>query len=353
MTFGASLGILFLLKIDTLLWIVLILAVAIITWCEFPVKPVALALLISLPWVVWSAVNFGSVIPHTVIAKQVAYHRLQPFSFDDLLAIPTPGKIQSNFALKLLFAVCMFGVLIGTAARAIRRRNWTFLAFPAYGIVYTLILVFSGIDLGLWVRWTTPTWVLLLIGVGYLAEGVFEWFSTLSSTRWVSVLLVLMAVTGHIVPISYESAKTPDANPFRMVNDWLCAHCRRDETIMLEPIGLIGFSTNLYVHDFIGLVSPQITEARKASGCSDSWYMEYVRARRPTYVILRTDELLNNTFTTGGYEGPIFCGGDSAWFSANYEAAFESAVGPRVDWLVVLRSRDDATRGATPALLRD
>jgi hypothetical protein len=337
--FGASLGILFLLKIDTLPWILLVFITAVIVWREIPGKALAIALLISLPWILWSTFYFGSPIPHTIFAKRLAYPSLTTSLIDDFIAIPSPGSIQTYLLPKLAFALCAYGLIIATAIRSFRRKDWIFLVFPCFGLTYTLLLAFSGVDLGLSVRWTVPLWITLLIGAAYLAEGGARLLPNSFAEKWLSALLIFIFVIALVVPIVYENRKALDSSSFRETGHWLQMHAKPGESMMLEPIGLIGYQTGLYVYDFIGLVSPEVTEARTASGRSDSWYMNYVRAHRPTYVILRAEEIQGNRFTYGGYGGKVFSDSDSLWFKANYETVFAMTGGPTVDRLVVHRVR--------------
>jgi hypothetical protein len=107
---------------------------------------------------------------------------------------------------------------------------------------------------------------------------------------------------------------------------------------MLEPIGYIGYVSDLYVYDFIGLVSHEITERRVNEGFSDRWFARFLKDHRPGYVMLRVDELRMNQFIYGGYGDELFTPFERAWFDSAYQSVLRTEVGPRKDWFEILKN---------------
>jgi len=130
--------------------------------------------------------------------------------------------------------------------------------------------------------------------------------------------MVVLTIPALAVPVMYEHRRTLDLKPYETVGVWLHDHASQGERLMLEPIGIIGYRSQLYIHDFIGLVSPDVTRARESSGRADLWYAEYLRRERPEYVILRGCELQSNRFLYGGYGGSVFDREAKIWFDTAY-----------------------------------
>jgi hypothetical protein len=55
--------------------------------------------------------------------------------------------------------------------------------------------------------------------------------------------------------------------------------------------------------------------------------------------MLRIDELQRNEFIYGGFADSIFTVEEKEWFLSNYALAFQTEVGPPIDWFVVFRKR--------------
>jgi hypothetical protein len=72
-----------------------------------------------------------------------------------------------------------------------------------------------------------------------------------------------------------------------------------DATVMLEPIGYVGFFSDRYVYDLAGLVSPAITDLRRRY--PQDWYARAIFSFSPQYLVLRKFEIEDNVcFLDGG-----------------------------------------------------
>jgi hypothetical protein len=67
---------------------------------------------------------------------------------------------------------------------------------------------------------------------------------------------------------------------------WLKANAAPDATVLLEPIGYIGYYSELWVFDEVGLVTPRVTDLKR-HGISGDQYFAYLG---PDYAILHCDE---------------------------------------------------------------
>jgi hypothetical protein len=92
---------------------------------------------------------------------------------------------------------------------------------------------------------------------------------------------------------------------------------RTSQSIMLEPIGYIGFYSNTpKVYDLGGLVSPEVLALRQSG--RDGWFAEAVKMFRPEFVVLRRNEIENNL---GWNVGTLFGSPEQRdWWEAHYLA---------------------------------
>ncbi len=72
------------------------------------------------------------------------------------------------------------------------------------------------------------------------------------------------------------------------IGEWLKTNGRPNQTVMLEPIGYIGYYSGLRVLDTVGLVSPQVLGLYQTG--SGSPYHELWRRYHPDWVLLRSGE---------------------------------------------------------------
>jgi hypothetical protein len=227
-------------------------------------------------------------------------------------------------------------VLLSTIILGARRKDFLILAFPLYCILYSLVLLSSHTSPTVWSRWIVPLWGVVIISTGYVMDIAAEKFSVRSNTiRF--VFPVVAACCLFMLPFMW-SRPSNESVPYREVALRLQDSAKAGESIMLEPIGLIGYVSNLYVYDFVGLVSPAVTNARRESGYSDRWYVRYLQLHSPTYVLLRVFELEENQFGYGsGYGDGIFKGTEREWFEQHYASVFVSSRAQQQNAFVVFK----------------
>jgi arabinofuranosyltransferase len=337
---GIAAGALILTKVDTFVWVVAIVGVATIMERRFPWRACALGAAIVVPWFLYSGLTFGTIVPATVEAKRIAYvHDIHPRVLD-LFLMNVPDAYRSSIPVVILFGLLTYGLIATTMVLAVRARAWMVTLFPIYIVLYALLLLSSGLAVGLWTRWTVPLWAALIVCAGYV---VHEWSvrggrreAPPPGLRFVGILTAvsLIALSSSFV---YPNRKGLEPDSFRAVGEYLRASAARGDSVMLEPIGLIGYVSGLYVHDFVGLVTPAVVLARESAPGSDRWFMRYVVDHRPAYVVLRDEELRRNEFLFAGYGDGIFRGMEKAWFEQYYAEVFAVREGPPKDQLIVFK----------------
>lgn len=273
------------------------------------------------PWVVWAKWYYGTPIPHTITAK---------------------GLFNHTDAGTLLAALLDFPARIAAGESSLR---WTFL--PAYGVPGDwpkLVPAVTG-----WLA-IAPLFVFLLpfvrrearfcsfvyvVGHFYLTAIVSSpapwylplatWFGlmtyalcfgqALSATerlqnslpapenirslrRTLHLVAVILVLGGACLSVlmcrqAHVEMKISEAMVRKPIGEWLHAHALSPrETVFLEPLGFIGYYSQLKMLDYPGLGSPEVVAARKRAHVRpylESW-PELVRDLQPVWIVLRPIE---------------------------------------------------------------
>src|SRR6185437_5941272 len=110
-------------------------------------------------------------------------------------------------------------------------------------------------------------------------------YERIVKSRWVTISLVVYCITSWTVLANfYRGRAAAEYSSFGQTANFLLRSATPGETVMLEPIGIIGFETPLRVIDEVGLVSPQVVRRRhQGSG----WYTDLVESEHPQWLVVR------------------------------------------------------------------
>lgn len=274
----------------------------------------AIVVVLYTPWLLWAWHYYGSPIPNTILAKGM--HQ----SGGDLL-----GRLR-HFA---------FHFVTG------RTETWKAILMPPYAIAFggwppLLVKALQALSLGaalIWlVPWARPATRALsfaaLIGHFYLFFGMeyaFPWYyppATLLSL--VAVMLVLDQVRSSLNPESalrhapiivggaticlvalvtlaaavqlrFFQEVIYDRN-YKLVGLWLHDHAASaKDTVLLEPLGYIGYYSGLKMYDYPGLSSREVMNARKRFPMTDigdrAIFAKLIPYLKPDWLVLRPLEV--------------------------------------------------------------
>jgi len=87
------------------------------------------------------------------------------------------------------------------------------------------------------------------------------------------------------------------------------------DTIMVEPIGMIGYETGLAVIDEVGLVSPAVVRRRLAGA---GWYADVANAANPRWLVLR-QEVLSDASGYAGTGAPFRSADEESGLLSHYQ----------------------------------
>lgn len=148
-----------------------------------------------------------------------------------------------------------------------------------------LALLFGYMLLGVpWHFWYAPTpmvAILLAVFLGLASAGVLRW------TLVPMALFLLLAWPGAAARV--VRMQTHDAAIFTGLGETLREDAAgRASTVMLEPIGIVGYVSGMRVIDEVGLVTPWVAHER---ALGDGWYARVMQRDRPDYLVIRRDWL--------------------------------------------------------------
>jgi hypothetical protein len=307
---------LLLARVDGLFWAAGMLVAVLMKQRRLPAKSIPACGAVLVPWVVFATTYFGSLVPHSVLAKDaIRFYPPLPVAplaaardflrwYSDPSGFGMPGP---------LFVLCA-GLVCAGAFKAIRERSTR-----TAGI---LLLTFSGV------------FALFLHGVG-VPHG--EWYPM--PALWTNLLLCVAGIEAIVVMLAERIQTEPRKNVFRLavfacvavlyctwqislpalewrykwqVNEiavqkalglWLCENTLPNSVFATEAIGYQGFYSRRRVIDFAGLVSPEVVALRRESHSNAEMFQKILSRLRPDYLVLRRFEVEENRNFFGG---PLF-----------------------------------------------
>jgi hypothetical protein len=327
-------GFVLLTRADSGLWVLLLIAAAAvqsrITW-----KALILPLVIYGGWMLFAWQYFGSWIPHAVTAKRVSWIHLFP-AFDPLRVMS--GYLSLHFAdtINALIIVIFILPVIIDAILLVRDRS-ALAIFPLFFLSYNVAFSFARILVPDWYYY--PGYITYIVSISHLLSRLSE--KILPKLRHYLCPAVVIG-TALTLAFGFAIAAPRWATSLGQIGIeqngrmglWLRDHAPVVSRVLVEPIGQIGWESNLLIDDYIGIVSPQVIEYRERFSGSDRWYMCFLKEQRPDYIIQRNWEFQRNALFHG-FGGPMFGNQEEfAWFMRHYRQA---------SWNALSSSRDSVS----------
>lgn len=221
----------------------------------------AIGTFVYVPWLVFAQVYFGSPIPYTIIAKSVAYginspplpvHFLRIIDY-----ISWPAFLLTILSILYLGRRNLFLALFFTANILILAKGGaTF--FPRYFYTITVVSIIM-----------ISIMVARIRGVIWKALIVF--MVLYGSSNWNSHV-------GY-----YKNLQVKRNDVLENIGVWLNQNTPEDSTILLEPLGYIGYYADRTMLDEVGLVTPRVVELHRQGVKSYDFY-KYLW---PDYILLQ------------------------------------------------------------------
>jgi hypothetical protein len=239
------------------------------------------ALAIALASIAGLTLVFGSPLPQSMMAKASLYGTPGPWAGRHWWEWLAPGPLgrwpRATEGTYLLPLAVLFGpaLVLGAARLWPARRDSVALAAGACLVVYAAYVAL-GVAYFPWYLFVPLAGLAIVAACGLPA---------ILRGRAVYVALalhVLLLWTSQ--PKLYIGRAQNEFFGFAAAADVLRQHAQPGESVLLEPIGFVGWEAPVRVLDETGLVSPAIA-ARRLRG--PGWYADVVQAERPDWLVVR------------------------------------------------------------------
>jgi len=278
------------------------------------IKSGLLCAVIYAPWIAWATWYYGSPIPHTVIAKanvEIGAVGQIMQALDRLFELTTSC---ANFTFRPIYDVIGFfegkhRIFLWTLHSLSRAASlfccfyWLCPVKDRLGRAASLTFLVSMLYLA---PMATPfPWYLAfaaLPGLVALSRGLVTLSDVALRTqgRQVAGELHLAAEMALMILVSWQitmfglnawemriQQTEVEMGNRRNVGVWLHDHGRPEETILLEPLGYIGYFSQMHMLDWPGLVTPEMVATRKRVG---GGMASMIHELNPDWVVLRPVE---------------------------------------------------------------
>jgi len=228
---------------------------------------------------------FGTIVPRSLIAKAKLYGTPGPWAgrlwWEWASPFPlgtwgetSEGQIVSRLAVVLgpaavTGAIAMWRQRSGAIAVATLAGLTVWAGYAALGVAY--FYWYLAVPL-------VAAALLAAVGLPRIVRGpaVYAGAALFVAGAWL------------IAPALYIDRARAEAHGFFQTARELATMARPGEKILLEPIGIIGYTCPLVVVDESGLVTPGVMERRLAG---PGWLADLTRAEKPDWLLLRKIEL--------------------------------------------------------------
>ncbi|MDH3892398.1 MAG: hypothetical protein OEV49_15095 [candidate division Zixibacteria bacterium] len=251
--------------------------------------------LIVSPWLIFSELYFGSVVPHSIPAKLALYNRIGVDSGWERVVFLMAWHNPFGWVLTgLVVAGCIY----------LMRKHQTGLLEIAWSFGLILFYALSPTHLFFW--YVAPIYpVYLILASCPLLSPRLQGSGTDSSTGKVVIyactcLALLMLFASCRTAVSYKAQQEVLDSVHRAIGGYLRKNADAADLVAAEDIGYIGYYSRLRILDRDGLVSPEAVAYNRRGE-----YGELISSVRPEWVV-------------AGLESPISAFTADSSFLRNY-----------------------------------
>lgn len=294
------LGFLVLVRPEGVLVIAAVLAVVIALRLRPRIVDLLPGIAIMLIWTAWSWLYYGSPVPQSVLSKcgwlvpftdRTIYGRI-PTLFSALSLLEAPQRVGYSRSIEVMIPI-LAGVSIAlflVGVRDLWRRKSVLLVFPVLFIAYFVFYLtargradFSwyGIPSGL------AYFVTCVIGLAWLVR---RWIGADARRRCFAIALpaivVAMFAGGCVV---WTATRLPYYRMMRTsyesAGEYVDLNCAPDARVLVDELGMIGWSAHRFTDDLGGIVSPEILSYYESTEWQAS-LSDVLREFRPDVVVI-------------------------------------------------------------------
>ncbi|MCF7687545.1 MAG: hypothetical protein K9M98_03745 [Cephaloticoccus sp.] len=260
-----------------------------------------------LPWLLWATAYYGTPIPHTITAKGgiSEAHTLGGLLLT-AVQLPYLAWFKSS-SLELTFLPSYYmiggwpqGLIYGSRLLATLScllwllpclRPWTRTASFAYFGAHVYLTYFPYFPF----PWYIPSTTLLAL---IALCGLADWLGSVARNRKLfrraTISLIAVLLVGNAWMLVQAARQVAAGQTWvedgtrRKIGEWLHNNAAAGDTVFMEPLGYIGFFSNLKTYDWPGMSSREMVEARQQVGSNWATLLHYLE---PDWVVLRPFEV--------------------------------------------------------------
>jgi hypothetical protein len=273
-------------------------------WLQLFFRAAAVATLVYLPWFVFAWTYYGSPVPQTVIAKSMVapsrtlatlWHSLRDMGTFDALFMPahTTSFFYWPRGIQLAGRITAIALSVAWVIPGLRTE--------------TKAASFTLLGSHLYLSFTGPTpWYLCLPALlgfvtlsGLIAQAIsvarkIPIHATALKFFFVPISLTIPLVGAWLTVQSAEQLKLQQAiienSTRREIGVWLREHAAPGDTVLLEPLGYIGYFSGLKTYDLPGLSSREVVEVERRFGWDWGAIADELH---PEWMVLRPHEIFS------------------------------------------------------------
>lgn len=262
---GVVLGLAFLTRYDAALLALLLGLAAWSRSLRFPWRMTAGFFAVVSPWLLFSQLYFGSILPQPLAAKESyvssRVYLEQVYSQWRETARAICGVFSHIDRANHLVAITIpFSMLAGALLLGRKSRYWALVLYP---FLHLTVYAAIGSDPGF-------TWHIYLLGPFFLifgavlgSEGLF-WFRRRIVPRLPEQLAANLVLLSMLLPLTwhlYQQARyryepDPHTRQLQTMATWLAENYPPATSLMQPSIGILGYTTKFRMIDHAGLVTP-------------------------------------------------------------------------------------------------
>ncbi len=299
---GIFLGLLLWTRVDLLLWPFTICLTLSFSHPKRALQIAVLSGLVYLPWLAFSTLYFGSPIPFTAIAKWVAYVQNNQDPLTSHLSLflnyLSPFDFPQGYSLAATIAASIsLGLATWMAIQSIRDKTITILAVFAVLEIGSLVLTRTTF----FNRYFVPTLWAVLILMGLELGTLWQQLQTRKALLWgyravLSSALITALFFGLQRAQEYEDKQYyRQEESLEAIGVWLNQNTPVGASVLLEPLGYVGYYSNRMMIDEVGLVTPAVVELKRQHVDPDLYFSIF----HPDYYVLHCDDAARLLGLTG------------------------------------------------------
>jgi hypothetical protein len=262
---------------DGILVLIVLGAAVIFYEKRFPWREIGISLLIGLPWVLYATLTHGTFIPQSILAKD---------TIRNIWFATLGGKLSVVFYEPLRFFGVFLVLLVLWGAYSVSRlqrcRGTILVGFTGLHLIYLALPSNLGFE---WYFAPLYTMLNLLAGLGVVSLVTLR-----PSLRYAGIICgfgVALGIgyssVGNYLSVAHIDRMWRDGM-FRAI-DYLEQNAPEDIVVQCTNIGILGYYTDYYILDPLGLASRQVTELIYEATDLKDLRLRVAAAFRPDYII--------------------------------------------------------------------